>query len=464
MIFDKIQLNKSLVLIDADTEKRYQVKEILFDLNSIKNKEKQLVFLYSNKRNKISTIGVYFSFLKSNFTIALLDEGLDEELKNKLEKDYYPNIIIDDKRSNIRDFSKMFVKSEYFEIELFRYKKESNIILNKNIKLLLSTSGTTGSPKFVKLSDENLVQNSTSIINYLPIVKEDVCPLNLPLFYSYGLSVLHSNAIAGGEVVCNCEDVLGRLFWKQFESFGFTSIAGVPFIYEMLDRIGFRKKQYHSLKYITQAGGNLNEKIKQRFLNYCLDNSVDFYVMYGQTEATARISYVPPKDLKENINSIGKPILNGILFLDNETNELLYKGPNVFGGYADSYRDLISWIDQSKLRTGDLARKDEKGFYYITGRLKRFIKVFGNRVNLDELETFLKFNLDGANFACLGKEDKYIIVFCDTKSVSLDVIRKVVMSKLKIHSSIIKHNYINSFPLTSNGKINYKELKNSYEI
>ena len=258
MIFDEIQLNKSLVLVDADTEKRYKVKEILFDLSLIENKEKQLVFLYSNKRNKISTIGVYFSFLKSNFTIALLDEGLDEELKNKLEKDYYPNIIIDDKRSNIRDFSKMFVKSEYFKIELYIYKKESNIILNKNIKLLLSTSGTTGSPKFVKLSDENLVQNSTSIINYLPIVKEDVCPLNLPLFYSYGLSVLHSNAMTGGEIVCNCEDVLGRFFWKQFESFGFTSIAGVPFIYEMLDRIVFRKKQYHSLKYINQVGGDLN--------------------------------------------------------------------------------------------------------------------------------------------------------------------------------------------------------------
>ena len=184
MLFDKIQLNKSLVLIDADTEKRYQVKEILFDLNSIKNKEKQLVFLYSNKRNKISTIGIYFSFLKSNFTIALLDEGLDEELKNKLEKDYYPNIIIDDKRSKIRDFSKIFVKSEYFEIELFKYKEESNIILNKNIKLLLSTSGTTGSPKFVKLSEENLVRNSISINNYLPIVKEDVCPLSLLIVLS----------------------------------------------------------------------------------------------------------------------------------------------------------------------------------------------------------------------------------------------------------------------------------------
>lgn len=464
MIFDKIEENKSLVLIDAESEKRYQLKEVLFDLNPINNKDKQLVFLYSNKRNKVISIAAYFSFLKSNYAIALLDEGLDEVLKNKLEKDYYPNIIIDSKRSNIRDYGKVWMKSESFDIELFKYEEKSKVVLNNNIKLLLSTSGTTGSPKLVKLSEENLVQNSVSIINYLPIVKEDVCPLNLPLFYSYGLSVLHTNAFAGGEIVCNCEDILGRLFWKQFEFFGFTSIAGVPFVYEMLDRIGFRKKQYYSLKYITQAGGNLNEKIKQRFLNYCKDNSVDFFVMYGQTEASARISYVPPIDLIENINSIGKPILNGKLSLDKVTNELLYEGPNVFGGYANGYRDLISWIDQSQLRTGDVARMDDKGFYHITGRLKRFIKVFGNRVNLDELETFLKINLDGANFACLGKEDKYIIVFTDTKTVSHDVIKKAITKTLKIHPSIIKHSFINSFPLTSNGKINYKELENSYEI
>lgn len=464
MLFNQIITNKSLKFVDAKTEKYFKIKDIFFDLNILKNKNKQLVFLYCNKNNKVHSIGIYLSLIKNNFAIVLLNEDLNEELKYKLEEDYSPDIIIDEQRSELRNFLSLIVKSKSFDITIFKSKKERKIILDPMIKLLLSTSGTTGSPKLVKLSEKNLYHNAISIINYLPIQSNDITPLNLPIFYSYGLSVLNSNAIAGGEIVCNCEDILDKTFWKQFRDLKFTSLSGVPFVYEMLDRIGFRKNRYPTLRYITQAGGNLNEKIKQNFFNYCLDNSIDFYVMYGQTEATARISYVPPEKLKYKLKSIGIPILNGKLFIDKITNELLYEGPNVFGGYALNNHDLRFWDNKSHLRTGDLARQDSSGYFFIEGRLKRIVKVFGSRVNLDELESFLKFNFEGINFACFSINDKKIVIYNDKKTIPFQIIKKIISSKLKIHSSFIKLNFIDHFPLTSNGKINYKELQKKYEL
>lgn len=462
VLFDKIKKNTSLTFIDAKSKQQYLLQDILFVTTSIEENQKQLVFLYC--KNQVHSVGMYFSLLKGNFVVALLNEELTTNLKIELEEIYQPCIIIDESRVEVEFYSINTIKSNSHKIQLFKINNnKKNVLIHPKIKLLLSTSGTTGSPKFVKLSEENIYENAISISSYLPIIDKDVTPLNLSIFYSYGLSVLHSNALNGGEIVCNTEDVLSKGFWSQFVEFGFTSIAGVPFVYEMLDRIGFRKKQYPTLRYLTQAGGNLNEKIKLRFLDYSLENKLEFFIMYGQTEASPRISFVPPANLKEKITSIGKPILNGKLSIDKETNELIYEGPNVFGGYAQNLQDLTNWEVIEKLYTGDLAIKDEDGFYFITGRMKRFIKIFGNRVNLDELESFFKRKLDGINVACVGVNDKNVIVFTDT-DVNIEHLKKSVSQELKIHSSVIKHEIINEFPLTSNGKVNYKELQNSYEL
>jgi len=461
LLFNEIEKQTSLNFIDATTNVKYQFHEILFDLSIVEKEDKQVVFLYSS--NTVNVLGAYFSFLKSNFTIALLNEELDLNLKIDLEKRYCPSVIIDKTRNEINTYRIVSLTSKV-DILHFFYNKNNKVNVHSKIKLLLSTSGTTGSPKFVKLSEDNLYQNAISIISYLPIQEEDVVPLNLPIFYSYGLSILHSNALKGVTIVCNVDDVLSKAFWNQFDKYGFTSIAGVPFVYEMLDRIGFRKKHYKTLRYVSQAGGNLNEKIKLNFLDYCESNNIKFYVMYGQTEATARISYVPFNELEKKILSIGKPILNGKLFIDENTNELVYEGPNIFGGYADGKDSLSNWENIKKLFTGDLAKKDEDGFYFITGRMKRFVKVFGNRVNLDEIETFLKGKIEDVNFACIGIKDKYIIVFSDSNAIPIEYIKSVITKELKIHSSVIKYKLINDFPLTSNGKINYKALEISYEF
>lgn len=460
-LFKEILKNSSLKFIDAKTKEKIKFKDLFFNISPIEKNNKQLVFFYC--KNQLRSVGMYFSLLKGNFIIALLNEELSLDLKIKLEEIYLPSIIIDESRDEIKFHSIKTINSKFHEIQFFeRNNKNKNISFHPNIKLLLSTSGTTGSPKFVKLSEENLYQNAISISSYLPIFNNDVTPLNLSIFYSYGLSILHTNALNGGEIICNTGDVLSKEFWSQLDEFGFTSISGVPFVYEMLDRMGFRKKQYPTLRYLTQAGGNLNQKIKKRFLDYSVKNKIELYVMYGQTEATARISFVPPIKLKEKITSIGLPILNGNLSIDNKTNELIYEGPNIFGGYAKNLQDLSNWDEVKKLHTGDLARKDEDGFYYITGRMKRFVKITGYRLNLDEIESIFKNKFEGINIACIGVNDENIIIITD-KEVNLQYLKKEVAHELKIHSSIIKHSIVNEFPLTSNRKINYKELQNIYE-
>lgn len=461
-LLSEIKQNKTLKFIDAQSDNQFKFDELLFDLKSIQSQTKQLAFLYC--KNQIEDIGLYFSLLNDNFTIALVNKDLNTELKHTLENTYSPNLIIDSTRTEINNYKNLPLQSitKRLNIQLF-YNDSVTHNIHPDIKLLLSTSGTTGSPKFVKLSSDNIYQNTLSISCYLPIISEDVTPLNLPIFYSYGLSVLQTNALKGGAIVCNTDDILNRKFWKQWDNYKFTSFAGVPFVYQMLERIGFLKKGYPSLRYFSQAGGHLNVKTKERFLNFAEEHQHLFYVMYGQTEATARISYVEPSHLKNNLSSIGKPILNGLLEIDKETEELYYKGPNIFGGYAKKATDLSLWENIPTLHTGDLAYKNDDGFYYIKGRMKRFVKLFGNRINLDEIERLVKEKLNGINCACIGYQDKYLVIFLEDNSIDTSNVQSFLTKELKIHTSTIKYKSISEFPLTSNGKINYNLLNKIYE-
>lgn len=452
-LLEQFRKNDSSIFLDATTGHTFKLNDLLLSLPKIEGK--RLVFLYLN--NDIISTSIYLSFLDTQHATVLLSDNLDVTLKENLELEYRPSLIFDTKRENIQgyDHESLFLETRLIPFFSSNHQPTS---VHPNCKVLLSTSGTTGSPKFVKLSEENLLENAKSICAYLPIVKEDVAPLNLPLYYSYGLSVLHTNVLHGGTIVCGLPDILQKGFWNLMETYKFTSIAGVPYIYEMLNRIGFLKKEYQHLRYITQAGGNLSQNIKEKFNKYCLDHDIAFYVMYGQTEASARISYVPPNVLTDKITSIGKAIKNGDLSLDSITGELLYKGPNVFGGYSEKKENLATWENISVLRTGDLAIMDEDGFFFIKGRLKRFVKIFGNRVNLDEIERYLKTSLNIGLIACVGIDDKFILVSHCEGQVQDDQIKKELFDKFKIHQTSIKIQLLEEMPLTSNGKVNYKKL------
>ena len=184
--------------------------------------------------------------------------------------------------------------------------------------------------------------------------------------------------------------------------------------------------------------------------------------MYGQTEATARMSFVEPDDLIRNIGSIGRPIPGGRFVLNKETSELQYEGPNVFGGYAECIDDLKTFAPTSLLQTGDLARINEEGYYFITGRIKRFVKIFGNRINLDELESLLSKRF-GAFYPCVGWQDKAVLVYTTNLNEDHSKIVQWLSLEFKLHPTCFKVRTIETIPLTVNGKPNYNFLLSSYE-
>ncbi|MDR3625618.1 MAG: AMP-binding protein, partial [Ignavibacteriaceae bacterium] len=339
-----------------------------------------------------------------------------------------------------------------------------------DLAVLLSTSGTTGSPKLVKLTYDNIQANAESIAQYLGIDKNEKPITSLPMSYSFGLSVINSHLLKGAVIICSNKSMVMREFWNTFNHYKCTSFSGVPYNYQMLQRLKFDKMDVPSLKTMTQAGGRLSEEFIKYFYDLTVKKGIRFFVMYGQTEATARISYVPYEKLGEKIGSIGIPIPNGEINIFPDENEitaspiqgeLIYYGKNVMMGYAENKEDLAKDDElHGVLHTGDLAYKDADGFCYITGRLKRFIKLFGLRVNLDEVEKMIE-NHFGTAAACYGGDDALkVLVQSQDKSIIEPVKRKII-DTYKIHHTFVVVNCVDTIPVTSSGKKDYTLIQRS---
>jgi long-chain acyl-CoA synthetase len=455
----RVSQNKHFKITDAGSGNEYLWADVA-NAASLPDLQGQLAFLYLD--NSSNSLLAFFQFYAAGSALVLLPKNLQQERKEALESTYNPSIIFDASRLEIEN-STLETNGQLSWHQSTVTDAQSLPPIDSNIKILLSTSGTTGSPKLVKLSEENLLANAESILSYLPITATDVTPLNLPIYYSYGLSVLTTNAIGGGTMVCGLADVIQTAFWQQWEQFGFTSLAGVPFSYEMLNRLGFFKKELPTLKYFTQAGGKLNQELVVKAATYAAANNQQFFVMYGQTEATARMSYLPPTETLQKPTSIGIAIPGGKFSLDTETGELLYTGNNIFGGYAETKSDLCKYEQQAFLRTGDLATIDSDGFVYITGRLKRFVKLFGNRISLDELEELIKNKFGLQPVACNGAEDKFLLVSHTDFTADEKAITTFLFAEFGIHPTVIKWNRLTALPLTANGKIDYQQIITHYD-
>ena len=264
--------------------------------------------------------------------------------------------------------------------------------LHPDLALLLSTSGSTGSPKLVRLSHENLRSNAEAIASYLRIDEDDRAATSLPLHYCYGLSVVNSHLARGAALVLTEGSVVDECFWDLFTRAGATSFAGVPYTFDLLDRSGFAERHLPTLRQVTQAGGRLAPDQVRRYAELGADRGWELVVMYGQTEATARMAYLPPELAATRPNAIGVPVPGGAFRIapvpeapEPGTGELVYSGPNVMMGYAEDAADLAAGTVVAELRTGDLARFSD-GLYEIVGRRSRHAKVFGLRIDLDRVE------------------------------------------------------------------------------
>ncbi len=459
--------NLRLVQSDSGTAWGYsQIYETISRLSdALQTPSKKLIALICD--NSVLSILAYFACVNSGNAVLLINANTDGDLINNLIKTYSPDFILPfgDAFRPTDSFSQYF---EYSGIGVFKSTSPPETPINNDTAVLLTTSGTTGSPKLVRLSYTNIKANTDSIIKYLKISDNDCAITNLPMSYSYGLSVVNTYAATGACIVATNDTIVQAPFWKQFKSNNVTALQGVPYSYHQLEQLRFARMNLPSLQLMTQAGGKLAKDKVELFNSISKEKGFRFVVMYGQTEATARISYLPYERIDEKLGSCGIAIPGGALSVrsaegselpPNCSGEVIYRGANVMMGYAECREDLSAPdVMNGVLPTGDYGYMDEDGFLYITGRLKRFIKLLGQRINLDEVERMVEKEAGLLCAASPSDEELRIAVGRATES-DISSIATFLASTLGLHHSLLRVLPIDRIPTLESGKKDYKKIK-----
>ena len=453
------------IAIISDQEDILTYKELSYQSNLLAKEFSKRSLIFSYCENTLGSLIGYYSFMNNGHVPLLLDAKIDIKQSDHLIDLYQPNYLWIPNELLEHQVAHRIIYSNwnYSLLEIHDRKVD----LHKNLSLLLTTSGSTGSPKLVRLTADNIISNAKSIATYLQIDEKERPITSLPMNYSYGLSILNSHLIKGASILLTNYSVVQKEFWGFAKNQKATSIAGVPYTYQMLKMLRFANMNLPDLKIMTQAGGKLAPNLVKEFAEFAIKNGKQFFVMYGQTEATARMSYLPFESSFDKSASIGIAIPGGEFLLkdlneateineNNKEGELIFRGPNVSLGYATNVLDLNKGDENAgTLFTGDIAYKDEDGFYFITGRIKRFIKIFGNRINLDEVEQILKSaNID---CACDGIDDKMIIYVIEENNTKIVIDYLTSIFKLNFRAFEVK--VISEIPKNSAGKVLYSKLK-----
>lgn len=388
----------------------------------------------------------YLACLQSGHVAHLLD-SLDAPMAQDLIAHYLPNYLVDAAAG-------------------VRRTDAPPMALHPDLLVLLSTSGSTGSPKLVKLSAANLHSNAKAIAEYLELGGSERAMQHLKPHYSYGLSIINSHLFVGATLVLTHLGVAEPAFWQAFRDHKATSFAGVPYTFETLKHLKFDPSAFPDLRYATQAGGRLSADLVHEFASAFNSCGKRFFVMYGQTEAAPRMSYLPPELAVRHPGSIGRAIPKGELFVvDADGNriatpdtpgELAYAGPNVMMGYASGPAELATEETRQPLLTGDIAVTGEDGLFFITGRTSRFVKLFGLRVNLDEVQAYVQTRC--GTCAVAGNDAVIAVAIECSPTAACPVTSTELAQKFGLVDRVFNVKRYESLPLLANGKIDYQNI------
>jgi long-chain acyl-CoA synthetase len=469
----------------ADIEKQSNRIARLLIENSLKTGDRVLVVI----ENSIGSIASYYGILKAGgVSVEVHDRSARPEIKYYLENSGAKFCLLS--KATALKLSGISCKTVIgpetgFENPGGRYIKLSAIdtmpetkpdidIKPDNLAAIVYTSGSTGKPKGVMLTHGNLAANTKSIVTYLGLTPDDRAMSILPFYYVYGKTVLNTHFRSGGSIVINNRfafpnSVIGEMVKKEV-----TLFAGVPSTFAiLLNRSIFSKTEIPSLRIVTQAGGAMAPALTKRLLEVL--KKAKLYVMYGATEASARISYLPPERLTEKLGSIGIPIPDVELSVRDEHGNLMQpyvegnicaSGPNIMQGYWHDAKETAKAVKPWGLVTGDLGYKDDEGFFFLTGRKKQMLKIGGERVSPKEIEDALIESLHVHETAVIGKPDELLgevpiafIVPVDAKTFKLEELVSHVRDRLAAHKQPREWNIIKGLPKKPSGKIDKEALK-----
>ena len=372
--------------------------------------------------------------------VVLLGPAADPETVASLRRAWDPDVVLD------------------VDGTVLEAREESRHELHPDLALLMATSGSTGSPRLVRLSRAALETNAAAIARSLDIEPTDRAVTTLPLHYCYGLSIVHSNLLVGAAVLLTEASVTDPHFWALVREHRATSLHGVPHTFALLDRVGAPLDQ-PSLRYVTQAGGRLDPSQVRRWAGLGAERGWRFVVMYGQTEATARMAHLPPELAARAPEAIGVAIPGGALRIDDPdadgVGELVYSGPNVMLGYAHTRADLALGRIVDELRTGDLGRQRPDGLFQVTGRRSRFVKPFGVRVDLDALEAALAG--EGLAAAATGDDTRLVVAVERPDDGTDPTSRAVALLTTRLHlpAASVTAVAVAALPRRANGKLDH---------
>lgn len=422
----------------------------------VRSDRKGLVFVLC--RNDFQTLVGYIGALRSGHAVALIDADTAAISQADLIERYQPEWILGPAEAD------GYTPIDALIPVLKSFRSPCGAV-HPDLALLLTTSGSTGSPKFVRLAYRAIHSNASSIAEYLSLHEGERPITSLPMAYSYGLSVVNSHLHAGATLIMTTQSVTQPDFWRVFERYGCTSFAGVPFQYEVLARLGLDKMRLPSFRTLTQAGGRMPERVRTAVAKIAETMGLRLFIMYGQTEATARMTYLPPDCLRERLGSVGVAIPGGSISIISDqvstavagvTGEVAYRGANVMMGYATCRQDLaLADEQQGRLLTGDVGYLDSQGFLFLTGRTKRIAKIHGHRVNLDELEALL---VDHGPLAAVAAEES-IVLYCEFGGQEeFQILKDILIERLRLHHSVFQFQRVNTLPRTLSGKVDYATL------
>ncbi|KUH69557.1 AMP-dependent synthetase [Mycolicibacterium novocastrense] len=391
-------------------------------------------------RNDIDTLVHYLAALAADHVVLPVPAGREH---STILRTYEPDTVVGD--------------------GVIRHRRSAGARrLHEDLAMLMSTSGTTGSPKLVRLSRDNLLSNACAISGYLDIRETDRAATTLPMSYCYGLSVVNSHLLRGAGLILTDLSVTDERFWDLFRRHRGTSFAGVPYTFELLEQMRFDATDLPDLRYVTQAGGRMPAERVRRFAEQARNEGWQLFVMYGATEATARMAYLPPELALSRPESIGRPIPGGSFTIestdewpDEAVGELVYRGPNVMMGYAHGPDDLALDKTVESLHTGDLARRTPDGLYEIVGRTSRFVKMYGLRIDLQRIESAL--SAGGITAFCTNDDDRLVVAAAGAHS-ERDV-QRIAAETAGVPSSAVRAVVVDELPLLESGKPDYRTVR-----
>ena len=425
--------------------------------------------LFIRAANHVSTVIAFLGACAAGHAALLVDPATGARAINRLIEAYRPEFIVcsdpsDQWAPEAGDWKRLQTR----EGDVWRRERAGvdSVEIEPNLLLLLSTSGTTGSQKFVRLSADAVRTNAHQIAHALSIAPEDVAAGHLPIHYSYGLSVITSHLVRGGAIALIEGTITEQAFWKKVEFAGCTHFPGVPFHYTALAQLSITKLVPASVKTFTQAGGALDPRIQLAIHKEVLARAGRLYVMYGQTEAAPQITTLPSDRLQDKLGSVGCALSGGRILIQDDSGRVVapetignvvYEGPNVMMGYAENRSDLARGDDAGgRLVTGDLGRLDADGYLYLAGRTKRFAKLFGLRLSLDEVELRLA---ECCEVIALDNGETIVILHESLSQTRLKEAVRQISLEYNIPSTSFRLRNVSSLPRKVSGKFDYAKAR-----